>query len=77
MFFEFLEDVSLPPHSHLAQWGTLVEGEVAITIDGVQTRYRPGEVWDLAAGMVHAVEVKAGSKAIDVFEEPDRYALKG
>lgn len=76
VFFEFLEDVTLPPHSHLAQWGILVEGEVAITIDGVRKVYRPGESWDLAAGVVHGVDVKAGSRAIDVFEEPDRYALK-
>lgn len=77
VFFEFLEDVSLPPHSHLAQWGVLVEGEVAITVDGTRRVYRPGESWDLAPGVVHAVEVKAGSRAIDVFEEPDRYPLRG
>ncbi len=76
VFFEFLEDVTLPPHSYLAQWGILVSGEVSITIDGVRTTYRPGEAWDLASGVVHAVEIKAGSRAIDVFEEPDRYPLK-
>lgn len=75
IFFEFLEDVHLPPHSHLAQWGVLLEGAVTITIDGVATTYRPGESWDLAAGVVHAVAVQAGSRAIDVFEEPDRYRL--
>ncbi|MCB1339038.1 MAG: cupin domain-containing protein [Maritimibacter sp.] len=76
VFFEFLEDVTLPPHSHLAQWGILVAGEVSLTIDGIRTTYRPGETWDLAAGVVHAVEIKAGSRAIDVFEEPDRYKLR-
>lgn len=76
VFFEFLEDVSLPPHSHLAQWGILVEGEIALTIDGVRKVYRPGEAWDIGAGVVHSAEVKAGSRAIDVFEEPDRYDLK-
>lgn len=76
VFFDFLEDVTLPPHSHLAQWGILVAGEVAITIDGTRTTYRPGEAWDLAAGVVHAVEIRAGSRAIDVFEEPDRYPFK-
>lgn len=77
VFFEFLEDVSLPPHSHLAQWGILVSGEVSIAVDGARTTYRPGEAWDLPAGVVHEVEIKAGSRAIDVFEEPDRYPVKG
>ena len=76
VFFEFLKDTDLPPHSHLAQWGVLVEGEVAITIGGVRRVYRPGEAWDLPAGTVHAVEVKAGTRVIDVFAEPDRYPLK-
>ena len=49
---------------------------VSLTIDGIRTTYRPGETWDLAAGVVHAVEIKAGSRAIDVFEEPDRYKLR-
>ena len=76
VFFEFLQDVELPAHSHLAQWGMLVRGEVSMTIDGKRTTFRPGESWDLPAGVVHAAEVKAGSLAIDVFEEPDRYPLK-
>lgn len=77
VFFEFLEDVALPPHSHLAQWGVLLKGEVTITVAGEARRYGPGEVWDLPAGVEHAVTVSAGSLAIDVFEEPDRYPLKG
>lgn len=75
-FFHFHKDGALPPHSHLGQWGTVLEGEIELTI-GDQTRtYRRGDSYDIPAGVVHSAVVKAGFKAIDVFEEGDRYPLK-
>lgn len=76
VFFHFLQDVSLPPHSHKAQWGTLVEGSASLTIGGVTKTYGPGDSWDIPDGVEHSVTIKAGSRAIDVFAEPDRYPLK-
>jgi quercetin dioxygenase-like cupin family protein len=77
VLFDFLQDFALPPHSHKGQWGTVVSGTVEITIDGVSRVYLPGDSYDIPAGVVHAVRLTAGTKAIDVFEEPDRYPLKG
>lgn len=75
-FFHFHEDAVLPPHSHLGQWGSVIEGEIELTI-GDETRvYRPGKPYDIPAGVVHSGVIKAGTKAIDVFEEGDRYPLK-
>ncbi len=76
VFFEFFQDMEIPAHSHLAQWGTVVEGEIQLTINGQTASYGPGVAYDIASGEVHAVVIKAGTKAIDVFEEPDRYPLK-
>lgn len=76
VFFRFHQDVTLPAHSHGHQWGMVIEGEVALTIDGATRRYAPGETYDIPAGVVHAVGVKAGTIALDVFAEPDRYPLK-
>lgn len=76
VFFTFHQDARLPPHSHGGQWGTVVAGSVILTIDGITRRYGPGESYDIPAGTVHAVEVSAGTRAIDVFEEPDRYPLR-
>lgn len=75
VFFQFKKDFDLPEHSHLAQWGTLIHGEVTLTIDGVAKTYTPGESWDIASGVVHGGQIKAGTFLIDVFEEPDRYPL--
>ena len=34
VFFDFVKDMVLPPHSHLAQWGTVLSGEIEFTIAG-------------------------------------------
>ena len=76
VFFRFLQDFDLPPHSHKGQWGTLIQGEIELTIGGETRVYHPGEAWDIPSGVEHGARIKAGSCAIDVFEEPDRYPLK-
>lgn len=77
VFFTFHEDVELPPHSHKGQWGTVIQGSVEITMEGKTRTYRPGETYSMGSGVEHAVKVKAGTIAMDVFEEPDRYPLRG
>lgn len=76
-FFTFLKDMTLPPHSHGAQWGTVVDGEIEFTIGGETKTYRPGDSYSIPAGVEHGAVIKAGTRVIDVFEEADRYALKG
>ncbi len=75
-FFTFLKGMELPPHSHGAQWGTVVEGEIELTIGGETKIYRPGDSYSIPAGVVHGASIKAGSRVIDVFEEADRYPIK-
>ncbi len=76
-FFTFLKDMELPLHSHGAQWGTVIEGEIEFTIGGETRIYRPGDSYSIPAGVEHGATIKAGTRVIDVFEEADRYALKG
>ncbi|MEI2804697.1 cupin domain-containing protein [Albidovulum sp.] len=77
VFFTFLKDFDLPPHSHKGQWGTVLEGAIELTLNGVTRRYGPGEPYDIAAGTVHSARIPAGTVVMDVFEEPDRYRLRG
>lgn len=77
VFFTFLKDMILPPHAHGAQWGTVVEGEIVFTIGGETKVYRAGDSYSIPAGVEHGAVIKAGTRAIDVFEEADRYALRG
>lgn len=76
VFFEILEDVEVPAHSHKGQWGTVLEGEVELTIGGKTRMYGPGSSYYIAPGVVHSAKASAGSKVIDFFEEPDHYKLK-
>ena len=75
VFFDFKKDMVLPPHSHLAQWGTILDGEIEMTIGGVTKTIGPGAIYDIPGGVEHGAVIKAGTKAIDVFEEPYRYSL--
>ena len=76
VFFQVFEDMEVPPHSHKAQWGTVLEGEVELTIGGVTRMYGPGDSYYIGDGVEHSARAPAGSKVIDFFEEPDHYTLK-
>ena len=75
-FFSFLKDMELPVHSHGAQWGTVVEGEIEFNIGGVTKVYRAGDSYSIPAGVEHGALIKSGTRVIDVFEEANRYAIK-
>ena len=77
VFFTVLKDAEVPEHSHGHQWGALFEGEIELTIAGETRTCRPGDTWDIPSGTLHAAKLKAGARLMDVFEEPDRYPLKG
>lgn len=75
-FFSFLKDMELPVHSHGAQWGTVVEGEIEFNIGGETKVYRAGDSYSIPAGVEHGALIKSGTRVIDVFEEANRYAIK-
>lgn len=75
VFFTFLQDMDLPPHAHGAQWGTVVAGEIDLTIGENRRIYRPGDSYSIPASVTHSARIAAGTRVIDVFEEADRYAV--
>jgi quercetin dioxygenase-like cupin family protein len=76
VFFQILKDLDLPAHSHKGQWGTVIEGQIELTIGGETRRYGPGSSYYIPTGVVHSGRLPAGAKIIDFFEEPNRYRLK-
>jgi len=76
VFFQILKDVELPAHAHKGQWGTVLEGQVEVTIAGTSGTYTPGMSYYIPAGVIHSAKAPAGAKIIEFFEEPDRYRLK-
>lgn len=77
VFFTFHRDMDLPFHSHKAQWGTVIAGQIEFTIGGETKTYRAGDSYSIPSGVVHGARIRAGTVALDFFEEPDRYPLRG
>jgi len=50
IFVEAMADSEVPAHSHGAQWGVVVAGELVLTIGGKTRTYRPGEEYLIPAG---------------------------
>lgn len=76
VFFDISRDVEIPAHSHKGQWGVVLEGQIEMTIAGETRTYGPGDAYYVPPGVVHSARVPAGTKALDFFEEPDRYRLR-
>ena len=45
LFMKFDEDVELPAHSHNAQWGVVLEGQIELTINGIENLFTKGEIF--------------------------------
>jgi len=43
IFMEFKKDVSVPEHSHEAQWGIILEGKIDLIVEGKFNTYSKGD----------------------------------
>ncbi|MFQ5696631.1 MAG: cupin domain-containing protein [Terriglobia bacterium] len=75
-FFDIAPIGEVKPHSHGAQWGCVLEGEMELTIGGRTRTYRPGDHYYIPAGVVHSATFKQRTFVIDFFAERDRYQPK-
>jgi quercetin dioxygenase-like cupin family protein len=75
VFFEFNEVTTIPLHSHSAQWGIVVDGEIMLTISGIEKKYQKGDSYFIPKGTEHSGITSAGFKAIDFFDQSDRYLI--
>lgn len=76
LFMEFKEDAILPEHSHKAQYGIVLEGQIEITIDGKTQKYTKGDRYFIPDGINHAVKIYSGYADITFFNQKDRYLMK-
>jgi len=76
VFFDIQPVGIVPPHSHCAQWGIMIEGEMSLTI-GEETKVnRKGDSYYIPEGVVHSANFLSRVNVIDVFDAPDRYRIK-
>lgn len=76
VFFDIEAGSEVPPHSHCAQWGIVVEGEMTFTIGDDTRTYKAGEWYYIPEGVTHAAKVNTRMSVVDVFDAPDRYKTK-
>lgn len=77
MFYEIDHDLEVPEHSHGAQWGVVLRGEMELVIDGVARIYRAGDTYEVPDGAPHIARIRSGYAGVDVFADADRYTARG
>jgi quercetin dioxygenase-like cupin family protein len=75
-FFDIEPVGKVPPHSHCAQWGFVVEGEMSLKIGEKTTVYRKGDWYYIPKGVLHSATFLTRVNAIDIFDDPARYKAK-
>ncbi len=76
VFFDIKPIGVVPPHSHCAQWGLMVEGKMRLSIGGESNVYRKGDWYFIPKGVVHSATFLTRVQVIDVFDDPERYKIK-
>ncbi len=76
VFFEIQPGVTIPPHSHKAQYGMLIEGEMTLTISDQTKRLKSGDSYYIPEDVTHHGISHTFVRAMDYFDEPNRYKPK-
>ena len=76
IFMHFEHDVEVSEHSHEAQWGVVLDGEIELTIDGIQHTFTKGDSYFIPKNTLHSARIKKGYRDITLFNQKDRYKTK-
>ncbi|MFQ5820661.1 MAG: cupin domain-containing protein [Candidatus Heimdallarchaeota archaeon] len=76
VFMSFEKDVEVPEHSHEAQWGVVLEGEIELTIDGKKYTLTKGDTYFIPKNVKHRAIIRRGYKDLTLFNQKDRYKVK-
>jgi quercetin dioxygenase-like cupin family protein len=63
-------------HTHSAQFGMILDGEMSLTIGRETKRYRRGDTYFIPAGIPHSAVFHSKVFVVDLFDEPARYKQK-
>ncbi|HOX24915.1 MAG TPA: cupin domain-containing protein [Candidatus Krumholzibacteria bacterium] len=76
VFFVFEEGVSFPDHSHCAQRGTVISGEMVMEIEGRTNLYLPGDHYHVPEGVRHRTVFSKRTVVVDMSDDPARYPVR-
>jgi quercetin dioxygenase-like cupin family protein len=75
VFFVMEEGVSFPDHAHCTQYGTIVSGEMTLTINGQSELYQSGDDYYVPEGTLHRAYFSRRTFLIDLSDTSDRYKV--
>ena len=76
VFMQFSEDAEVPPHSHDAQWGIVLEGKITLTIEDNEQVYTKGDRFYILKSETYSAKISAGYASMEFFADKDRYKIK-
>lgn len=76
VFFDIEPVGKVPPHSHCAQWGLVIEGEIKLTIADETNLYKKGDWYYIPEGVTHSATFLSQVQVIDIFDSNQRYKTK-
>ncbi|EKD96562.1 MAG: hypothetical protein ACD_23C01400G0008 [uncultured bacterium] len=76
LFMEFDKDTEVAEHSHEAQWGIVLDGEIELNINNKKHLFGKGDTYFIPKGINHSAKIKQGYKDITLFDQKDRYKKK-
>lgn len=76
VFMSFENDVEVPEHSHEAQWGVILDGEIELTIGGKKCTFTKGGTYFIPKDAKHSARIRKGYKDLTLFNQKDRYKAK-
>ena len=76
VFFDIEPIGEVPRHSHGAQWGMVIDGNMDLTIGGETKNYGKGDHYFIPEGVLHSAKFNSRTIVMDYFAEKDRYNLK-
>ncbi|MBA7568537.1 hypothetical protein ES708_10266 [subsurface metagenome] len=76
IFMSFENYVEVPEHSHEAQWGVILDGEIELTIDGKKCTFAKEDTYFIPKDVKHSARIRKGYKDLTFFNQKDRYKVK-
>ena len=76
VLMSFENDIIVPEHTHEAQWGVVLAGEIELTINNEKRIYKKGDTYIIQKNVPHSANIKAGYKDLTIFNQKDRYKTK-
>ena len=69
-------DVEVPEHSPEAQWGGVLDGEIALTINNNENIFTKGDTYFIPKYVTDSTIIKVGYEDLTVFIQKNRYKAK-